>query len=111
MTAMLVTRPEPDASDTIARLSALDIEAIGLPLLERAALATSLPDPKGFAGLALTSANALRTLAERSHARAIDCGGNCRLHTWQPKLRQRKRGELALVGGHELPLYLFGRHF
>ena len=66
MAIMLVTRPEPDASDTIARLSALDIEAIGLPLLERAPLATGLPDAKGFAGLALTSANALRTLSDRN---------------------------------------------
>jgi len=66
MTTMLVTRPEPDASDTIARLSALDIEAVSLPLMVRAALKTSLPDAKGFAALALTSANALRTLAERN---------------------------------------------
>lgn len=65
MTRMLVTRPEPDASETAARLRALAIEAVTLPLLTRAPLSPSLPDAKGFAGMALTSANALHALAER----------------------------------------------
>ena len=39
MVAMLVTRPEPDASDTAARLDALDIEAVVGPLL----IAETLP--------------------------------------------------------------------
>lgn len=62
---MLVTRPEPDASDTAARLAALDIEAALFPLLSHETLPTSLPDPAGFAGIALTSGNALRALEER----------------------------------------------
>jgi uroporphyrinogen-III synthase len=62
---MLVTRPEPDASDTAARLAALDIEAALFPLLSHETLPTSLPDPAGFAGVALTSGNALRALDER----------------------------------------------
>lgn len=62
---MLVTRPEPDASDTAARLAALDIEAAILPLLSHQTLPTSLPDPSGFAAIALTSSNALRALDER----------------------------------------------
>lgn len=62
---MLVTRPEPDASETAARLAALDIEARVCPLLKHETLATSLPEAKGFAGLALTSSNALRALEER----------------------------------------------
>ena len=62
---MLVTRPEPDAGDTAARLAALDIEAALCPLLSHETLPTSLPDPSGFAGLALTSANAVRALEER----------------------------------------------
>ena len=62
---MLVTRPEPDASDTAARLAALDIEAALFPLLSHETLTTSLPDPAGFAGIALTSGNALRALDER----------------------------------------------
>jgi uroporphyrinogen-III synthase len=62
---MLVTRPEPDASDTAARLAALDIEAALFPVLSHETLPTSLPEPNGFAGVALTSGNALRALDER----------------------------------------------
>ena len=62
---MLVTRPEAEAGETAARLAALDIEATISPLLCYEALPASLPDPKGFAALALTSANALRALEER----------------------------------------------
>lgn len=62
---MLVTRPEPDAWDTAARLAALGIEATVCPLLSFEPLKTSLPEPKGFAALALTSANALRALDAR----------------------------------------------
>jgi uroporphyrinogen-III synthase len=62
---MLVTRPEPDASDTAARLRALDLEPVLCPLLEFEPLPTSLPAGKGFAAMALTSANALRALEAR----------------------------------------------
>jgi uroporphyrinogen-III synthase len=62
---MLVTRPEPDASETAARLAALDIETRLCPLLLHRTLHTGLPDATGFAAMALTSANALRALAER----------------------------------------------
>lgn len=62
---MLVTRPMPDAEETAARLAALDLEAAILPLLVHETLQTGLPDPGGFAALALTSANALRALEER----------------------------------------------
>ncbi len=65
MTRMLVTRPEPDAVATAERLAALDIAAEAQPLLVRAPLPTSLPEAKGFAALAVTSANALRALEER----------------------------------------------
>lgn len=65
MVRMLVTRPEPDASDTAARLRALDIEPVIEPLLKLEVLNTTLPDPKGFRALALTSGNALRALHER----------------------------------------------
>ncbi len=62
---MLVTRPEPDASDTAARLQALAIEPVIAPLLTQQALRTSLPDRKGFAAIAVTSSNAIRALEER----------------------------------------------
>lgn len=62
---MLVTRPEPDARETAARLQALEIEPVACPLLEFEPLPTSLPEARGFAALALTSANALRALEAR----------------------------------------------
>jgi uroporphyrinogen-III synthase len=66
---LLVTRPHPDAEETIARLVALGIEGVAAPLLERAALHAGLPDPAGLAAIALTSANALRALDERGAVR------------------------------------------
>ena len=65
MLSMLVTRPEPDASDTAARLAALDITAIRAPLLTFTLLPTTLPAAEGFAALAVTSANTLRALHDR----------------------------------------------
>lgn len=65
MVRMLVTRPEPDASETAARLNALDIETVIDPLLIAQTLPTTLPDARGFAALAVTSVNALRALGER----------------------------------------------
>ena len=62
---MLVTRPEPDATETAGRLAALGITPVTLPLLRLQVLDTSLPDPKGFAAIAVTSANALRALEQR----------------------------------------------
>ena len=59
MVRLLVTRPEPDASETAARLRALDIEAVVMPLLFAETLATTLPPTPGFAALAITSANDL----------------------------------------------------
>jgi uroporphyrinogen-III synthase len=65
MVRLLVTRPEPDASETAARLRALDIEAVVDPLLLFRTLTTTLPPADGFAALAITSANALRALSDR----------------------------------------------
>lgn len=63
---MLVTRPEPDAQSTLARLQALDIDAIAAPVMVRQALDASLPPPDGFTAVVLTSANAVRSLVERN---------------------------------------------
>ena len=65
MVTMLVTRPQPDASETAARLFALDIDALVEPLLSAETLASTLPPADGFAALAATSANALRALHDR----------------------------------------------
>jgi uroporphyrinogen-III synthase len=65
MVRLLVTRPEPDASETAARLRALDIDAVVEPLLTSQTLTTTLPPADGFTALAITSANALRALHDR----------------------------------------------
>jgi uroporphyrinogen-III synthase len=65
MVRMLVTRPEPDASETAGKLSALGIEPVVEPLLRYETLQTSLPDPSGFAAMVVTSGNALRALQAR----------------------------------------------
>lgn len=62
---MLVTRPEPDAQATLARLDALGIAATAAPLMVRQTLDASLPPPDGFTAMVLTSANAVRSLLER----------------------------------------------
>ncbi|MCR6671186.1 uroporphyrinogen-III synthase [Devosia ginsengisoli] len=62
---MLVTRPEPDAQATLARLDALGIAGVAVPLMVRQTLDSSLPPPDGFTAMVLTSANAVRALADR----------------------------------------------
>ncbi|WP_354065835.1 uroporphyrinogen-III synthase [Devosia sp. 2618] len=62
---MLVTRPEPDAQSTLARLTALGIDAVAAPLMVRQTLDTSLPPPDGFTAMVLTSANAVRAMTDR----------------------------------------------
>jgi uroporphyrinogen-III synthase len=66
MTRMLITRPEPDATVSAVSLRALDITPVSFPLMRRVTLEVSLPEPDGFAALALTSVNALRALRERN---------------------------------------------
>lgn len=66
MVRMLITRPEPDAAISAVHLRALDIEPVTFPLMERAGLDVSLPEPEGFAAIALTSGNALRALLARN---------------------------------------------
>ena len=68
MSQMLITRPEPDAQSSLARLQALDIEGVAVPLMERVTLDVSLPPADGFAAVVLTSANAVRTLVDRGVA-------------------------------------------
>src|SRR5690606_4506079 len=69
MTRMLVPRPEPDAQTTVSKLAALDIEAVAAPLMVRQTLPVSLPPPAGFQAIVFTSANGIRSLADRG---AID---------------------------------------
>ena len=59
---MLVTRPEPDASETAARLEALGIVPVIHPLLALELLPAELPAASSLQAIAVTSANALRAL-------------------------------------------------
>jgi uroporphyrinogen-III synthase len=63
---MLVTRPEPDARETAARLADLGIEVMLAPLLTLAPLEIRLPPAEGYDGVVLTSANAVRALDARN---------------------------------------------
>jgi uroporphyrinogen-III synthase len=68
---VLVTRPEPDAQSTLERLLALEIDGLAAPLMTRQSLDAHLPTPQGFAGLAVSSINALRALADRNALTAL----------------------------------------
>lgn len=55
-----VLRPEPGNTATMARLAALGVPAVSIPLFEVRALAWEAPDAAAFDALLLTSANAVR---------------------------------------------------
>lgn len=60
MTRVLVLRPEPGASATLARARQLGLDAIAAPLFEIEAIEWRAPEAAAFDALLLTSANALR---------------------------------------------------
>jgi uroporphyrinogen-III synthase len=60
MTRVLVLRPEPGASATVKRARELGLDAAAIPLFHVEPVAWRAPDPAGFDGLLLTSANAIR---------------------------------------------------
>lgn len=65
MRRLLVLRPEPGASATLERARKLGLDAKSAPLFEIEPVAWEAPDPTGFDGLLLTSANALRLGGEK----------------------------------------------
>ncbi len=60
MTRVLILRPEPGASATLARARALGLDAIAIPLFAIEPVGWHRPDPSDFDALLLTSANAIR---------------------------------------------------
>lgn len=60
MTHIVVLRPEPGAGETVKRAQGQGLSAIALPLFAIEPLAWTAPDPAGFDGVLLTSANAIR---------------------------------------------------
>jgi uroporphyrinogen-III synthase len=69
---VLVTRPEPGASATARRLTALGHEPVLLPLSEIRPLKAVLPQAQDVDAVAITSANALRFLAGGASAELLD---------------------------------------
>ncbi|MEM1086826.1 MAG: uroporphyrinogen-III synthase [Pseudomonadota bacterium] len=68
---VLVTRAEPGASETVARLTDLGLRAIKTPVMHVIASAEMiLPNTSQFAGLIFTSANGVRAFADRSKNRS-----------------------------------------
>lgn len=57
---VLVLRPEPGNARTVARLAALGLDTVALPLFEVVPLDWDVPDATAFDALLLTSANAVR---------------------------------------------------
>jgi uroporphyrinogen-III synthase len=78
MRRVIVLRPEPGASATVERARAHGLDAVGRPLFAIDPVEWRAPDPSGFDGLLLTSANAVR------------CGGE--------KLRKFRRLPVYAVG-------------
>ena len=60
MRRVIVLRPEPGASETVARARELGLDAVAIPLFEVEAVEWTAPEAGGFDGLLLTSANAIR---------------------------------------------------
>src|SRR5690349_3328000 len=60
MPRLLVLRPEPGASATAERAKALGLDPLVVPLFEVEPVEWQAPEPAGFDGLLLTSANAVR---------------------------------------------------
>lgn len=63
MTGILVTRPEPAASETTAYLKARGYSACACPLLAVEGVAAPFPDLAGVTGLVVTSPNGVRAMA------------------------------------------------
>jgi uroporphyrinogen-III synthase len=61
---LIILRPEPGASQTLAKAEAMGLDAVACPLFETVAMAWDAPDPAGFTALMITSANAMRCAGE-----------------------------------------------
>lgn len=60
MKQLLVLRPEPGASATVARARERGLQAIAQPLFEIESVPWEVPEASGYDGMLLTSANAVR---------------------------------------------------
>ena len=62
---LLILRPEPGASATADKARTLGLDAVAAPLFEIEAVEWRAPEPAGFDGLLLTSANGVRLGGEQ----------------------------------------------
>lgn len=62
---MVILRPEPGASATLAKAREFDLEALTCPLFDVRGVTWEAPEPSSFDGLLLTSANAVRHAGDR----------------------------------------------
>lgn len=70
---ILITRAEPGASETDARITALGLRAVKSPVLAIEARSDeALPELQSVSGLVFTSANGVRVFAERSSDRRLN---------------------------------------
>lgn len=60
MRRLIVLRPEPGASASLTRATALGLDAISMPLFDVRPIAWTPPGPSGFDAVLATSANAMR---------------------------------------------------
>ena len=67
MSSLLILRPEPGASQSIARAARLGLEAVAAPIFTIAPLAWEPPDPRRYHAILFTSANAVRHGGEPLH--------------------------------------------
>jgi uroporphyrinogen-III synthase len=65
MRRLLVLRPEPGASATLAKAREMNLEAEAIPLFTVEPIVWDAPEPGSFDGLLLTSANAVRHAGEK----------------------------------------------
>jgi uroporphyrinogen-III synthase len=65
MRALLILRPEPGASESLARAARLGLNAVAAPLFTVGPLAWEAPDPRRYDAILLTSANAARHGGEK----------------------------------------------
>lgn len=73
---VLVTRPEPGAGETAARVTALGLEPLLCPVLEVRTLSVALPPASELAGVLVTSGNALAALPAVYHQTLLFTVGN-----------------------------------
>ncbi len=64
---VLITRPEPGASETAARITAMGMRPLVAPVLDIRSLATRLPAPIRLQAILVTSSNAIPALPETHH--------------------------------------------